>query len=205
MNSKNITQLFHNNKTPITLQQSKPHAQIQRVIPPATQPITTQQSTAEKQSHQPSSVLLKPSGKVTVFEAAQNKSKQQEERGETTQTLHTFAQNVIKTTTQQEIAVKTNSSLPFPSTPKQPNVVVGMVLDQNRKIVDGAIVEIVDQTGIAVRAVKTNKLGQFFITSPLQNGAFSIRTEKNGLEFNNYTLTTNNTIIPPLEFLAKTS
>ena len=112
---------------------------------------------------------------------------------------------MIKTTTQQEIAVKTNSSLPFPSTPKQPNVVVGMVLDQNRKIVDGAIVEIVDQTGIAVRAVKTNKLGQFFITSPLQNGAFSIRTEKNGLEFNNYTLTTNNTIIPPLEFLAKTS
>jgi hypothetical protein len=97
----------------------------------------------------------------------------------------------------------TNANLPFPSLPENPNVIVGMVLDQNGKIVENAIIEISDQSGIPVRATKTNKLGQFFSVTPLPNGYYTINTEKSGLTFDIISVTLAGEIYPPLEIRAK--
>jgi hypothetical protein len=101
-----------------------------------------------------------------------------------------------------EESVRTNANLPFPTKPKQKNVVVGMVLDHMGKIVEHAIVEIQDELGMPVRALKTNTLGQFFASTPLQKGTYTLSVEKDGLVYEPQMLTVSDTIIDPLEIRA---
>jgi hypothetical protein len=91
-----------------------------------------------------------------------------------------------------------------PLTPATPNIIVGSVLDSNRKIIESAILEIREiPTGYPVRAMKTNKLGQFGIITPLKNGNYQIITEKDGLTFETVQFQASGGIIQPVEILAK--
>ncbi len=104
--------------------------------------------------------------------------------------------------TNQTIAVQDaqyNQNLPFPIKPSEPNKVVGMILSQNNDLLTNAIVEVQTPDGSIARAVKTNTLGQFFITTPLKNGDYNIVAEKTGYQFQPQHLIINNTIIPPME------
>lgn len=92
-----------------------------------------------------------------------------------------------------------NADLPFPSKPTQPNKLVGMVLTQENELVPGAIVEIKTATGHVSRAVKTNALGQFFITTPLGNGDYVVSVEKDGFSFKPLAIQLTGTIVEPLE------
>jgi len=93
------------------------------------------------------------------------------------------------------------ASPPLP--PTIPNVVVGQVLDPNGKIIDGAIIEILDQAGRPLRALKSNKLGHFMIVTPLSNGTFNLITEKEGYEFDTLQLETKGEIIMPIAIISK--
>jgi len=114
--------------------------------------------------------------------------------------IASLASQQHQTTTHDAVV---NPKLPFPPTPSIPNVIVGMTLDQNRNILDGSIIEIRDQTGHPVRALKSNKLGQFFIATPLPNGTYELETEKSGYNFNLVKLNLNGQIIKPIELKAK--
>lgn len=92
-----------------------------------------------------------------------------------------------------------STDLPFPSLPDKPNLLVGMVHDPEHKIVSGAIVEILDSNGNTVRAMKTNALGQFYISSPLPNGKYHIETEKDGLSFPVYSFEATGTPLAPVD------
>lgn len=92
-----------------------------------------------------------------------------------------------------------NQQLPFPSKPDQPNKLVGMVLTPQNELVNDAIVEIKNQTGSTERAVKTNALGQFFVTTPLKEGTYIIETEKEGLQFSEFSVQIQGKIIDPIE------
>jgi hypothetical protein len=95
--------------------------------------------------------------------------------------------------------VQTDTSLPFPTQPTIPNVIVGMVLTNDKKIIDNAIVTIVRESdSTPVRALKTNMLGQFEIVTPLENGSYMIVTEKEGFTFANKSLELHQQIIEPL-------
>lgn len=98
----------------------------------------------------------------------------------------------------------TNRDLPFPAPPDIPNVIVGMVLDTENKIVENAIIEIRDKDGTPIRALKTNQLGQFFSASPLKKGNYEIEVEKPGLKFDIINLKLKNKRVPPLEIKALT-
>jgi len=98
--------------------------------------------------------------------------------------------------------VTTSQSLPFPNPPKQPNVLAGMVLDATGKLLDNAIIEVRTEQGVPVRAIKSNKLGQFFTSSPLPTGTYQMVIEKAGYRFEPYRLTVQNTVISPLEIRA---
>ncbi len=99
--------------------------------------------------------------------------------------------------------VRTNKLLPFPKKPTVPNLIVGMVLDEERNILENAIVEIHSSDGIPVRAMKTNMLGQFSISTPLKPGEYTISAEKDNHTFNTYTLSLKNSIVDPIEIQAK--
>ena len=90
---------------------------------------------------------------------------------------------------------------PFP--PSLPNVIVGQVMDSNKKIVEGAILEIKDSAGRPVRALKSNKLGHFMIVTPLTNGRYTIEIEKNGFIFDTVSFDALGNVIPPIAIKAK--
>jgi len=101
-------------------------------------------------------------------------------------------------------AAKFSPELPFPEPPSQANTLVGMALDQEGKIIEGAIIEIRDSQGIPVRALKTNKLGQFRSVTPLDDGQYEIETEKEGYQFDILKVDLTGKIVQPLEIRAKT-
>lgn len=98
---------------------------------------------------------------------------------------------------------KTSLHLPIPSPPTRANVLVGMVLDQKNEIIEGAILEIRNSDNMPVRALKTNKLGQFMIVTPLENGIYEIETEKEGHQFDIIKIEAKGEIIQPIEIKAK--
>lgn len=85
-----------------------------------------------------------------------------------------------------------------PNPPISPNIAVGQVVDQERKIVDGAIIEIRDTAGRPVRALRSNKAGHFVIVTPLEVGRYEIITEKDGFEFHPVSFEANGNLIPPI-------
>lgn len=95
-----------------------------------------------------------------------------------------------------------DTRLPIPFTPTTPNMLVGMTLTPEGKILEGTLVEI-RQGGITIRATKSNQLGQFLFAKPLEPGVIQILSEKPGFEFDTYALTLTNQIIKPLRLQAK--
>lgn len=102
-----------------------------------------------------------------------------------------------------KIEAKFGPELPFPAPPSQPNTLVGMVLDQEGKIIEGAIIEIRDSQDIPVRALKTNKLGQFRSVTPLDNGQYEIEIEKEGYQFDILKIKLKGEVVEPLAIRAK--
>jgi hypothetical protein len=98
--------------------------------------------------------------------------------------------------------VTSNPNLPFPQKPDTPNRVVGMVIDPQGNPLPNAIVEILTPNGLPARAVKTNPLGQFFVTTPLSAGQYVVKVEKEPLQFPIQQLVVENKIIDPIEIRA---
>lgn len=92
----------------------------------------------------------------------------------------------------------TPAQIRLPAAPSTPNLVVGMVVDRAGKIVENAIVEILSPEGIPARAIKTNSLGQFYTSTPLSPGDYTLRAEKDDYSFPPNKLEVKNQIIPPL-------
>jgi hypothetical protein len=85
-----------------------------------------------------------------------------------------------------------------PNPPTVPNVVVGQIVDQDRKIVEGAIMEIRDSMGRPIRALRSNRVGHFITVTQLDNGHYEIITEKDGYEFAAVSFDANGNLIPPI-------
>lgn len=119
-------------------------------------------------------------------------------------------QNVVEETKVEDLVMKveekqiTSNSVEFsvdaapPSPPIVINTVVGQVMDQDRKIIEGAIMEIKDSSGRPVRALRSNKAGHFIIVTPLANGKYEITTEKDGFKFEPVSFETKGEMIPPI-------
>jgi len=90
----------------------------------------------------------------------------------------------------------------IPLAPEKPNLISGITLDKNGKILASVIIEILDSKNQSVRALKSNKLGQFFIATPLPDGIYQIRAEHDLHRFAIIKLEAKNEIIPPLKIQA---
>ena len=52
-------------------------------------------------------------------------------------------------------------SINLPVPPRSPNLIVGITTGKDGKLIEGAIVQVLDASGVPARAMKTNALGQF--------------------------------------------
>lgn len=87
-----------------------------------------------------------------------------------------------------------------------PNVISGIVKSADGKVIDGVLAIIKRENGDPVRALKTNKLGIFTITTPLSNGTYLIEIDKSGqtgLKFAIINVKLDGSIIPPIEIVGK--
>lgn len=101
------------------------------------------------------------------------------------------------------VAAKLSTDLPIPTTPEKSNIITGMVLNPQGKIVENAILEIRNKDGLPVRALRTNQLGQFQIVTPLPNGTYEIEIDKEGFDFDIIKINLTGQIIKPIEIRSK--
>jgi hypothetical protein len=86
-----------------------------------------------------------------------------------------------------------------------PNIVTGIVKDGDQNLLPGVLITVKDKEGVPLRALKTNRLGQFAASTPLPNGTYFIEIEDPRLRytFDRAQITLNGTIVPALEIFAK--
>lgn len=105
-------------------------------------------------------------------------------------------------TTQPEPVVKPKS-IPTITLTSIANVINGIVTDSVGNYLDGSIILAHDKQGIPVRALKTNKLGQFVAATPLNNGIYTITIEKDELVFDTIEIELTGTVLKPILITAK--
>ncbi len=112
----------------------------------------------------------------------------------------TFNNDVVPTSnTSLTTNVVQNKDLPFPIKPTKPNKLVGMVLSQESDLINQATVSLKDAQGKPVTAVKSNALGQFFVTSQLPNGTYTIEVIKDDMSFMPVQIVLSGAVVDPLE------
>jgi hypothetical protein len=110
---------------------------------------------------------------------------------------HPTIQEVTITGTNREaINQEENSS-------NMPNVIHGIVKDKNGVLLESAVVMIKDGKGDVVRALKTNKLGQFKTQTALENGKYTIEAIKGGEKFDIISVETRGFPIPAVTLIGK--
>ena len=103
----------------------------------------------------------------------------------------------------QPPASKPAPSRPSLPSPSYPNLLSGIVTDSQGKSLEGVILEISDATGLPVRALRSNKLGQFLTATPLSNNNYIMTAEREGLSFDPVSIITKGEIVPPIIISAK--
>lgn len=103
-----------------------------------------------------------------------------------------------------EVEIQTKVIPPAPITaPSQPNVISGIVKDATGHLLEGVILIVKNEQGLPVRAIKTNLLGQFSISTPLAAGTYKIEAEKEGHKFSIMEFEATGAVLPPFEIVAK--
>lgn len=89
---------------------------------------------------------------------------------------------------------------PPPTVDKEvPNVISGTVKDKEGKMVVGALAIIKDTAGEPVRALKTNNLGQFSLSTALPSGTYTVSIKSPGKNFAIMEVILTGKSVPPLE------
>ena len=145
---------------------------------------------------------LRTGKQETRNERQETRDEKQETRDER-QEVGTAPRLDLKTQKLEATGEVVFGSIPMPTIPKSPNILVGMVLDSNQKIVEGAIVDLQDKNGNSSRVLKTNQLGQFKTLTPLSSGKYLIVTDKEGLKFDRVEILLENKIVEPIKIIAK--
>lgn len=86
-----------------------------------------------------------------------------------------------------------------------PNLIAGAIKDPQRKLLPNIILTIKDKTGLPVRALKTNKLGQFSAATPLPSGVYLLEVEDplKRYVFDVAEITLSGKVFLPIEIIAK--
>lgn len=86
-----------------------------------------------------------------------------------------------------------------------PNIVTGIIKDQYGNLLSGMLITVRDRNDVPLRALKTNRLGQFAASTPLPNNTYVVEIEdpKASFIFDKAQIQLAGAIAPPLEITAK--
>ncbi len=87
-----------------------------------------------------------------------------------------------------------------------PNTLSGVVRSKEGKGMENVLLIIKNDRRDPVRAIKTNAIGQFILTSPLVNGSYTIEVspiEGKDLTFDIISVQLKGELVPPMEFISK--
>jgi hypothetical protein len=86
-----------------------------------------------------------------------------------------------------------------------PNVVTGIIKDNEGNLLPGILVTVRDKEGVPLRALKTNKLGQFAASTPLPNGTYLVEIEdpRGRFAFDRAQISLTGMVLPAIEIMAK--
>ncbi len=90
-----------------------------------------------------------------------------------------------------------------PQAANSPNVIVGLIRDQSGLLLTDVVIIVKDPDGEPVRALKSNKVGQFAISTPLPNGTYTIDLEKDGYKFDTIQINLDGQIFAPIEIKSR--
>lgn len=113
--------------------------------------------------------------------------------------------NAAKQPTIKVITADSAVKAGLPRLTSVPNVVTGIIKDNQGNFLPGVLVTVKDREGMPVRALKTNKLGQFAASTPLPNNTYFIEVEdpKNQYVFDRIQITLTGAVVPAIEVIAK--
>jgi hypothetical protein len=119
-----------------------------------------------------------------------------------------IAQPINPTPTQSSVRVITSETAVKAGLPRLttfPNVVTGIIKDHENNLLPGVIVTVRDKDGMPLRALKTNKLGQFAASTPLPNNTYYLEVEdpRNRYVFDRIQISLNGGLVPAVEVIAK--
>lgn len=91
----------------------------------------------------------------------------------------------------------------LPSLTSTPNAICGYIFDTRAKPLTDVIAVIKKAQGPTMRALKTNRVGQFTMVSSLPNGKYEVNFEKNGYIFEPIAVEAKGEILPPIKVLGR--
>lgn len=110
----------------------------------------------------------------------------------------------VKVSTGEEFLDKMKKQLPVLT--DRANVLTGVVRDAEGKNLGDTLLIVKNSRGDTVRALKTNSLGQFVVSTPLQNGTYTVEVSpvnKTNLTFAIIPIEAKGDIIPTLDVVGK--
>jgi hypothetical protein len=116
--------------------------------------------------------------------------------------LATISKSQTSQSTPASAPVKARS-IPTLTLTAVPNMINGIVTDSLGNYVEGAIVVAHDKQGLPVRALKTNKLGQFIAATPLPKDVYTLNVEKDDLVFDVVEISLDDQALKPIVIAAK--
>ncbi|MBI4066212.1 PrgI family protein [Candidatus Gottesmanbacteria bacterium] len=86
-----------------------------------------------------------------------------------------------------------------------PNIITGIVKDHYGNLLAGMLITVRDKNDMPLRALKTNRLGQFAASTPLPNGTYVVEIEdpKGVFTFDKAQISVAGAVAPPIEVIAK--
>ena len=84
-----------------------------------------------------------------------------------------------------------------------PNVVNGIIKNSDGLLLPDVVLVVKDSVGDSVRALKSNKIGQFAISTPLPDGVYTMELEKDSNEFDIVQINLEGKILLPIEIRAR--
>lgn len=117
-----------------------------------------------------------------------------EQREKIDSRLSVSSEKVVTRPTNADLLAKAQF---LPLTDK-PNVISGVVTLADESPLEGVIVIVRDTNGIPIRALKTNKLGQFLSVTPLTSGNYSLDVEGEEQNFEPISIILTDKVIEPL-------
>lgn len=117
----------------------------------------------------------------------------------------TVVRSVVQAPTVRVVSAESAANIGLPKLTTFPNIVTGIVKDNTNNLLPGVLVTVRDKDDVPLRALKTNKLGQFAASTPLPNDIYVIEVEdpRKRYVFDRAQITLQGIVLPAIEIIAK--